>query len=303
MNQPLVSVVIPTYNRGHTIGGAIDSVMQQSLTDLEIIVIDDCSTDNTAAVIHSLSSQQVRYYRNDVNLRGGGSRNKGVTLARGKFIAFLDSDDEWTPEKLALQMELLMKCEKPYSSVCYSKLLVRRGEIEFATMDRGVGEREKVADYLFKQGGHIQTSSLLMSKALLMRCGFDEGLKKHQDWDLVLRLEAIGAHFVWLEKPATIWYQNAHEIRVSDFVDTFGSRAWIERHKNHISKGAFFGFLALIVVPELLKGKFPDRIRGCGLLTCAFLFRAVGAKQFLIGFAKMATPALIIRLIKRLGLL
>lgn len=97
---PTVSVVIPTYNRAHLVGRAIQSVLNQTYQDFEIIVVDDGSTDNTEEVVKSFNDPRIRYIRHDQNRGGSAARNTGIKMARGEYIAFQDSDDEWLPEKL-----------------------------------------------------------------------------------------------------------------------------------------------------------------------------------------------------------
>ena len=103
----MISVVIPAYNAGRFIRRTIDSVLAQTYTDYEIIVVDDGSTDNTAEIVKSYGSK-VRYIYQQ-NAGDGAARNTGIYAAKGEWIAFLDHDDEWLPEKLRLQMELLKR--------------------------------------------------------------------------------------------------------------------------------------------------------------------------------------------------
>jgi len=99
---PRISVIIPSYNRANTIGRAIQSALSQSYQDFEIIVIDDGSTDHTEEVIRSFQDSRIRYIRHNRNRGGSAARNTGIHAARGEYIAFLDSDDEWLPQKLEL---------------------------------------------------------------------------------------------------------------------------------------------------------------------------------------------------------
>src|SRR5205809_3464322 len=107
--NPLISVIIPTRDSGHLIGETIDSVLAQTMDDLEVIVVDNYSTDNTEEVVRGFSERQVRYLSLPDELksryRNGGviaaARNWGVAGSRGKLLAFLDSDDLWQPTKLA----------------------------------------------------------------------------------------------------------------------------------------------------------------------------------------------------------
>lgn len=105
-NTREVSVIIPTYNRAHLIGRAIKSILNQTYQDFEIIVVDDGSTDNTEEVLKGFNDSRILYIRHNHNRGGAAARNTGIKAARGKYIAFQDSDDEWLPEKLEKQMKV-----------------------------------------------------------------------------------------------------------------------------------------------------------------------------------------------------
>ena len=105
--MPEVSVIIPTYNRAKIVTKAIDSVLAQTYKDFEIVVVDDGSIDNTKEVIHNFKNRVIRYTRNRENRGQAYARNKGVKIAKGEYIAFLDSDDFWLPNKLALLLRHL----------------------------------------------------------------------------------------------------------------------------------------------------------------------------------------------------
>lgn len=109
MQRPQVSVIIPGYNCSDTIEMALDSVLDQGM-DVEIIVINDCSPDDLDGVMaRYVHLPQIIYVKNETNLGAAGSRNKGVAIARGEYVAFLDSDDCWAPGKLKKQLDLIRK--------------------------------------------------------------------------------------------------------------------------------------------------------------------------------------------------
>ncbi|MFL9868195.1 glycosyltransferase family 2 protein [Paraburkholderia fungorum] len=290
----LISVVIPTYNREATIARALESALKQTWTNIEIIVVDDGSKDDTQKIVEAINDPRIRYLKNEKNLRGGASRNKGGTLARGEYVAFLDSDDEWLPGKLARQMEAVSGRTNPKTVVCYTRLLVRRDGKEFMEPPRGMGSGEPVGDYLFKNSGHIQTSSLFMSKELFESCLFDSRLVKHQDWDLAIRLQLTGAEFVFIENAETIWYQDSKISRVSSLVDNDGSKQWIRQHGDNLSKAAVFGFMAIIIAPELANGPISGRVKAAGILVAALFLRAIKVRKFAIDFAKVVVGRKII---------
>ena len=104
---PYVSVILPTYNRGHVIQTAIQSVLNQSYKNFEILVVDDGSTDNTPEQITRVQDRRLQYIRQDLNQGAAAARNVGMKAAQGSYIAFLDSDDAWHPDKLRQQLEFL----------------------------------------------------------------------------------------------------------------------------------------------------------------------------------------------------
>ncbi|MFC7193467.1 glycosyltransferase family 2 protein [Halosimplex aquaticum] len=105
MSSPQVSVIIPTYNRATLVKRAIQSVLNQTFKDFELIIVDDASDDETPEVIDSINDARLEYIRHDLNRHGGAARNTGIKYASGKYIAFLDDDDEWYPTKLERQVE------------------------------------------------------------------------------------------------------------------------------------------------------------------------------------------------------
>ncbi len=112
--NPTVSVIIPTYNRANLVSRAIKSVLNQTYQDFEIIVVDDCSEDNTEEIVKSFNDSRIRYIKHKKNKGGSAARNTGIKRARGKYIAFLDDDDEWLPSKLEKQIMLFEKLSKHY---------------------------------------------------------------------------------------------------------------------------------------------------------------------------------------------
>ena len=105
--SPTVSVVIPTYNREHLVMRAIRSVVSQTFKDWELLVVDDGSKDNTEDAVQSFGDPRIRFIKHEINKGECATRNTGIVAATGGYLAFLDSDDEWLPEKLEKQVELL----------------------------------------------------------------------------------------------------------------------------------------------------------------------------------------------------
>ena len=103
----LVSIIMPSYNTSRYIEDTINSVRQQSYKNWELIIVDDCSTDNTDEVVAKYNDNRIKYFKNDKNSGAAVSRNKALREAKGRWIAFLDSDDLWLPEKLEKQIHFM----------------------------------------------------------------------------------------------------------------------------------------------------------------------------------------------------
>ncbi|NOQ85501.1 MAG: glycosyltransferase, partial [Deltaproteobacteria bacterium] len=115
--MPKVSVIIPTYNRAHTLREAIDSVLSQSYNDLELIIVDDGSTDETKVIVSSYIPKLAYIYQERQGV--SAARNRGIKHAQGDYISFLDSDDLWLKDKLYLQMKFMES--HPEALICYTE--------------------------------------------------------------------------------------------------------------------------------------------------------------------------------------
>jgi glycosyltransferase involved in cell wall biosynthesis len=192
--RPLVSVVLPTYNRAHTIERAIASVLDQSLADFELIVVDDGSTDATAAVLRRGADPRMRVIgvRDGASARAGcaAARNAGVRASRGVYVAFQDSDDEWRSDKLATAVAMLEGTAAD-TGVFYSDMLRAdasggRTALRAPAVTPGVLVDEATLDY---QVHGIGIQSAVVKRACLQSSGlFDEALPRFVDLDLFIRL-------------------------------------------------------------------------------------------------------------------
>jgi glycosyltransferase involved in cell wall biosynthesis len=179
---PLVSVVIPTYNGSKTIERAINSVLNQTYEKIEVIVVDDCSKDNTAEVVRSIRDDRVKLLIHEENRNGSAARNTGIREARGKYVAFLDDDDEWLEEKIEKQVKYLQsKDSKEWKAVTTSNF----SKEGVANIRREGDIRE---DILNMRSSFAMGSSLLIEKKAIEEVGyFDEKYNRHQDQEFVLR--------------------------------------------------------------------------------------------------------------------
>lgn len=181
-----VSIIIPTFNRYKLLQRALNSILKQSYLDYEIIVIDDGSTDKTAEILTELFPQ-IRYVYQD-NKGVSSARNKGLELAKGEWIAFLDSDDEWLPEKLTLQLGLIKST--PDYKVCHTEeLWIRNG-----TRVNQMNKHKKFGGWIFPQCLPLcvmSPSSIVIHQSVFETVGnFDTSLPACEDYDLWLRITA-----------------------------------------------------------------------------------------------------------------
>jgi Glycosyltransferases involved in cell wall biogenesis len=179
----MISVIIPTFNREKLIERAIKSVIAQTYTDIEVIVVDDNSSDNTEHVVRSINDGRIIYYKLENNQGACVARNVGIKLAKGDFIAFLDSDDEWHHDKLEKQIHF-MKTEN--SDIVFCKALYIKGEIQREFPNEFFDSNKMYYELLLRN--LISTVTILAKTSCFNNIKFDENLPKFQDWDIVLRL-------------------------------------------------------------------------------------------------------------------
>jgi len=200
-----VSVVIPTYNRADLVLEAARSALAQDWSPLEVIVVDDCSVDDTAARIAALSQHdsRVRLVRLEQNRGESAARNRGVSEATHEYLAFLDSDDRFAPGKLAAQMPPLL--ESRDKAVAFTGYISTDGSVETTfTMDDWASDRGFVLEALLV-GSCVHTSTFVAPREVMLRAGpFRSDLRYCEDHDLWLRLAMDGTRFIYNPAPLTV---------------------------------------------------------------------------------------------------
>jgi glycosyltransferase involved in cell wall biosynthesis len=183
---PKISVIIPAYNCAITIKETIESVLNQSFSDLELIVINDGSTDSTLNIVSEMKDSRIKIFSYP-NAGGNVSRNRGINHAIGEFISFLDADDIWTPDKLATQLQAIDK--NPTTKVAYSWTDYIDENGKFVSSGTHISHQGYVYEQLLVKNFLENGSNPLICKDALHHCGgFDESLVAGQDWDMWLRL-------------------------------------------------------------------------------------------------------------------
>lgn len=223
---PEISVIIPTYNRGKLVLRALRSVLFQTCTDYEIIVVDDGSDDDYFPVIAALQLKNLTYFRLP-HRNANVARNYGINQAKGKYIAMLDSDDEWLKHHLESNIRIMQRhdCEGIYSSVVAKNINSER-----IFQVRPLYADEKMVNYLLSKTIGAQTSTLFVKTDAAKKIMWDESLYRHQDYDFVVRFSQEFKWFVNLDV-TSIYHSEANHGRVVDFNSCI---RFIERNKNDI---------------------------------------------------------------------
>ena len=197
----LISVVIPTYNRAHTIARAIDSVLAQTYGNFELIVVDDASTDETLDILKGYGGR-IKVLKQQRNEGVSVSRNRGVREAKGSYICFLDSDDAWRPQKLEFQVNLLER--EDFKIIHSEEIWIRKG---VRVNPKKI--HQKYGGWIFKEclpRCIISPSAVMIEKeTFLQEGGFDETLVVCEDYDLWAKLTCryeVG----FIEEPLIIKY-------------------------------------------------------------------------------------------------
>ena len=201
-NEPLVSVIIPTYNRGRLILNSVTSVLNQTYKNIELIVVDDCSTDNTEEILKSINDSRIKYVKLEKNSGACIARNKGIELSTGEFIAFNDSDDLWLPEKINSQLDFLYENN---AEISFCKMECRTPENNFIHNFPNIEFDRKISYKDLLKYNSASTQTIFGKTDCFKEIIFDATMPRLQDWDEVLRLS----------QKYRIFYQN--EILVNTF--------------------------------------------------------------------------------------
>jgi len=215
--SPRISVVIPTYNRATKIRSAIESVLSQTFSDLEVIVVDDGSSDDTGQILGEIFGERIRYYP-QTNQGASVARNKGIEEARGEWIAFLDSDDLWEKDKLEWQLKAIERfgshCGGCYTDVHFFNHSETRTIFELAeTSYRHEGEMGVNGDVLrllVRPGGAgmvVCPSSVLARADVAKSTGFNPKLRYSEDSDFLFRF-AMRTGFCYVNRPL-VWFDRS----------------------------------------------------------------------------------------------
>ncbi|HEV2694565.1 MAG TPA: glycosyltransferase family 2 protein [Verrucomicrobiae bacterium] len=228
MASPLISIIIPTYNREHCVRQSLDSVLAQTFTDYELIVIDDGSSDGTVEILKSYGDK-IRLICQK-NAGAGAARNTGIRVAQGKYIAFLDSDDHWRPEKLAVQMAAIVKYG---AKVCCSRCVGENGEplrdieeVAATLKEPGIYHVPDPVEFCSRARCHPYLQSMVLEKELFNIAGlFDQALHTGDDTVWFFRLGYV-TDCIYIDQPMTVIFRGSDNSLTYDVRPASAEKRW-----------------------------------------------------------------------------
>ncbi|NET60616.1 MAG: glycosyltransferase [Symploca sp. SIO2E6] len=273
--MPTISVIIPAYNAENTIKETINSVLKQTFTDFELLVINDGSQDSTLEVISSVSDSRIRVFSYS-NAGVCAARNRGIAEATGEYLSFIDADDLWTPDKLEAQLAALQA--NPEAAVAYSWTDWIDESGQFLRPGSHIKSNGNVySELLFRDFVASGSNPLIRKEALTQVGGFDESLTPAADWEMWLRLAAKyefvnvpAAQILYRVSPnsmsANIWQMETESLEIIDRAFAQGSES-LQNLKKQVL-GERYKYLTL----KAVEGKL-ERKRG--LSAARFFWQAI----------------------------
>jgi len=225
MNNPLVSIIIPTYNRPKYLQRAIHSVLNQSYRNIEVIIIDDNSMTNLLPTIKAFKDNRIRYYRNKENKGPTFSRNKGIILSKGSYINFLDDDDELLPKKIEIQLNKFQTSRIKNLGVVVCDIEYKRVDISGIKRNH---IRGNILKNLFKSYCIYGTCSMLIKTEFIVK--FDINLSSNQEYDLALRL-AKRCNFDFVPKCLAIQHTSDNQISYNYIKKINGTKSLFQKYR------------------------------------------------------------------------
>ncbi len=224
MTNPYFSIVIPSFNRAHLIVETINSILNQEFTDFELLIINDASTDNTEEVIRQFRDDRIKYFKNEINLERSASRNKGIDLAKGKYICFCDSDDHWRSNHLQLFFDKLEKEIEPVAMLFTGMIWNfpdRKQEVIFPSP-----QGENLIEYVIKN--QIGTPTTCFHHLILEKFKFNVSIQINEDVELFAR---VVSEFSLIQIPIATVDVMIHSENTKGLVKNFITPQLVAMHK------------------------------------------------------------------------
>lgn len=235
---PTVSVVLPTYNRADVLHRSIRSVLDQTYEDIELIVVDDGSNDETATVVSDIEDSRLEYIKHETNRGAPAARNTGIAASRSDFIAFQDSDDEWDPRKLEKQMAMFDRVGPEVGVVYTGVWRIHDGEKRYVPQPGGGPREGDLSEALSRSNFISLQTAVVRSRCFAETGNFDERLPRLQDWELWIRI-AEQYEFRYVDEPLVTAHVRSDSISAS--VDRLADarEQIIEKHRERFDTEAF----------------------------------------------------------------
>lgn len=263
----LISVIIPSYNRERSLERAVQGVLGQSYRNLELIVVDDCSTDTSCAIVESIDDPRLSLIRHEKNQGAGAARDTGIRAAKGDLVAFQDSDDNWFPEKLDVQVRHFCDLPDDYVAVFHTKIIYgrsidRQGRksygVRHASCVPGPGHPPESGDMsqAFLWGNFMGPPTVMLKKSAYFEAGgFDPRVKNNDDWDFNLRLSQKGK-ISFIDEPLMLVYDSSDGISKDPAASAFSMIVIFGKIKRRFPKSPALALHAVTIHRFLMmKGK------------------------------------------------
>jgi glycosyltransferase involved in cell wall biosynthesis len=233
MRPPRISVIVPAHDCAPYIGAAISSVLHQTVPDLELVVIDDASTDGTIEHINAFDDPRLVVIRNPANQGVSRATNAGIAIARGEYLAALAADDVWRPEKLETQLAYLESHQDVDASYTWIQHIDRDGNL-LPTIEQNDLGSDPVLTLLTSTRIKLACTLLVRRSALGRTAFLDPRLRTHEDWEYLLRLVLAGVRFAAVRQPLTLVRQrpgslSRNRMSAGDMRRALASVHWLRR--------------------------------------------------------------------------
>lgn len=216
--RPAFSVIMPCYNRPSELRWAIRSVLDQTLANFELIVVDDDSANDVEQVIRSFTDPRLHHIRNSVRLGAAGSRNRGIAAATGEYISFLDADDMYLPDRLNRLANTINILDQP-AVICHRQFRLRESRTGISTYElipaRTPADGEHLSDYLFMEGNWLQINCVTVKAAAAHAVDFDTSMTLWEDTKYVLELWNAGHRFAFSNDVLSVYFDEMRTSRAS----------------------------------------------------------------------------------------
>ena len=272
-----MSVVLTTFNRSELVKRAIDSVLAQTVGEFELIIVDDCSTDDTADVVSAVDDPRVSLVRHETNRGLAEARNSGIRRAQGKFVCFLDDDDELLPNKLSAQLRAFENEDDPNRVLLWTQAIVDDGISTSISPTRSLRDDEPLSEYLMCGHGALPIHAVMVTRKLLQDTTFVPGERRFEDYSWLLRLEARGVRFVLVEQPLIVWHVELTRTRLSRDVTFEQATGWLDSLGDVVTPRARRAFLAREVAP--FAEKRGNKARIARTISGAILSRSISLPE------------------------